>query len=214
MVTDCKAHGVISIHAPRVGSDAIPQRAQPPRGHFNPRSPCGERHRRGRYACQAHHISIHAPRVGSDGIINSRGSCRSNLNPRSPCGERLDSMLLTNISNIFQSTLPVWGATQHGNLYRNSQRFQSTLPVWGATSSSVITFSISLLFQSTLPVWGATSGLFACRAGCTISIHAPRVGSDLTIQADGQLHRISIHAPRVGSDSKIAQFFACNFAQK
>ena len=25
---------------------------------------------------------------------------------------------------------------------------------------------------------------------------------------------ISIHAPRVGSDSKIAQFFACNFAQK
>ena len=25
---------------------------------------------------------------------------------------------------------------------------------------------------------------------------------------------ISIHAPRVGSDRKIAQFFACNFAQK
>lgn len=48
------------------------------------------------------------------------------------------------------------------------------------------------LFQSTLPMWGAT---------------AP---DNQTFQ----LFRISIHAPRVGSDSKIAQFFACNFAQK
>ena len=37
------------------------------------------------------------------------------------------------LSNIFQSTLPVWGAT-------------NTLPVLFAT----------IIFQSTLPVWGAT----------------------------------------------------------
>ena len=48
-----------------------------------------------------------------------------------------------------------------------------------------------------------------------ISIHAPRVGSDFqTIPGKKALEMISIHAPRVGSDSKIAQFFACNFAQK
>ena len=87
----------ISIHAPRVGSDARPDR-QPPRfSDFNPRSPRGER--RGREAlCDANlgfqstlpawgatspqasnkeelYISIHAPRVGSDSkhsIVNRK----------------------------------------------------------------------------------------------------------------------------------------------
>ena len=54
---------------------------------------------------------------------------------------------------------------------------------------------------------------FFCPFVC-ISIHAPRVGSDLYLKAGFYGERISIHAPRVGSDSKIAQFFACNFAQK
>ena len=47
-----------------------------------------------------------------------------------------------------------------------------------------------------------------------ISIHAPRVGSDGETRDMGLMLYISIHAPRVGSDRKIAQFFACNFAQK
>ena len=35
----------------------------------------------------------------------------------------------------------------------------------------------------------------------TISIHAPRVGSDLPFQlVEALLGKISIHAPRVGSD--------------
>ena len=33
------------------------------------------------------------------------------FNPRSPCGERRWDMGLTEITWIFQSTLPVWGAT-------------------------------------------------------------------------------------------------------
>ena len=33
-------------------------------------------------------------------------------------------------------------------------------------------------FQSTLPVWGATAALVLNTAHITISIHAPRVGSD------------------------------------
>ena len=77
------------------------------------------------------------------------------FNPRSPCGERHDeaSDKLKNIE--FQSTLPVWGATYEYKLFRVFRKFQSTLPVWGAT----------------------------CAACCprrirTISIHAPRVGSD------------------------------------
>lgn len=57
-------------------------------------------------------ISIHASRLGSDPAVP----------PRKP--------------NIFQfqSTLPVWGATDENNQRIITAAFQSTLPVWGATA--------------------------------------------------------------------------------
>ena len=36
--------GLISIHAPRMGIDRFGRRHRPVGGHFNPRSPDGERH--------------------------------------------------------------------------------------------------------------------------------------------------------------------------
>ena len=125
----------ISIHAPRVGSDKQESSGGKIRTNFNPRSPCGERHRYNVDICANNEISIHAPRVGSDrNSSRSRAPESWNFNPRSPCGERL-------IERFF------W-------LYRPSE-FQSTLPVWGAT--------LILIF---IPVL------------VSISIHAPRVGSD------------------------------------
>ena len=58
---------------------------------------------------------------------------------------------------VFQSTLPVWGATVHDQFGQKHPipKFQSTLPVWGATT------------ESDADIWDAD-----------ISIHAPRVGSD------------------------------------
>ena len=56
--------------------------------------------------------------------------------------------------------------------------FQSTLPVRGATRY-VVLMSISYGFQSTLPVRGATaSNRYGLSTVCLISIHAPREGSD------------------------------------
>ena len=81
--------------------------------------------------------------------------------------------------SIFQSTLPVWGATrefQAGNGI--FLLFQSTLPVWGATARKLTT-SVTMLFQSTLPVWGATGDQYLPEEPEDISIHAPRVGSDI-----------------------------------
>ena len=40
-----------------------------------------------------------------------------NFNPRSPCGERLWALLITEPVARFQSTLPVWGATKHGETF-------------------------------------------------------------------------------------------------
>ena len=56
-------------------------------------------------------------------------------------------------------------------------------------------------FQSTLPVWGATGGYGFITHHVSISIHAPRVGSDeLAELRKEKTISISIHAPRVGSD--------------
>ena len=56
-------------------------------------------------------------------------------------------------------------------------------------------------FQSTLPVWGATYNYGIDLVSEGISIHAPRVGSDIMRDIDKKAESvISIHAPRVGSD--------------
>ena len=57
-------------------------------------------------------------------------------------------------------------------------------------------------FQSTLPVGGATVMLPSAAGSGSISIHAPRGGSDFVHEiANAIVDVISIHAPRGGSDS-------------
>ena len=101
-------------------------------------------------------ISIHAPREGSDCII---------LHERRP-------------EPRFQSTLPARGATilpvaargETGNFNPRSPRGERHFTASRRKSKSE--------FQSTLPARGATFRLCLCRDGISISIHAPREGSD------------------------------------
>ena len=101
-------------------------------------------------------ISIHAPRMGSDAPGEDARVIDKHFNPRSPYGERRGATDLTRRKSIFQSTLPVWGATDLLRRQRELCEFQSTLPVWGATAKR-----------------GARD-----RVTPLISIHAPRMGSD------------------------------------
>ncbi len=103
-------------------------------GHFNPRSPCGERHFNDVYSVLLDDISIHAPRVGSD---------------------------LTNGVSAMSTPL-----------------FQSTLPVWGATSCAPKTKSYSCI-SIHAPRVGSDLDNTERGGVLTISIHAPRVGSDV-----------------------------------
>ena len=103
-----------------------------------------------------------------------------NFNPHSPCGERRHQLLLIRCRALFQSTLPMRGATAavvsagtlpsisihtpHAGSDRGDDlpacpvgRFQSTLPMRGATCPCQWLPSSSLIFQSTLPMRGATS---------------------------------------------------------
>ena len=80
---------VISIHAPRGGSD---------------------RYNSSNYIATGN-ISIHAPRGGSDRIITLLFTVLVYFNPRSPWGERPAGSRAKNTMKKFQSTLPVGGAT-------------------------------------------------------------------------------------------------------
>ena len=79
-------------------------------------------------------ISIHAPREGSDKFHWISGAPRQ----------------------LFQSTLPVRGATLLALFSHTVSVFQSTLPVRGATALHAVQKEQNWRFQSTLPVRGAT----------------------------------------------------------
>ena len=100
-------------------------------------------------------ISIHAPRVGSD-----PGGHPARLFRR-----------------LFQSTLPVWGAT---------------LTAGGQPGRREISIHA--------PRVGSDDMVADASAALDISIHAPRVGSDISVIRSRPSLKISIHAPRVGSD--------------
>ena len=101
---------------------------------------------------------------------------------------------------LFQSTLPIRGATELKFPSFGKSRFQSTLPIRGATKVSFSAFPFESLFQSTLPIRGATKPNLAERAFCHISIHAPHTGSDEGLRRQEEFASISIHAPHTGSD--------------
>ena len=103
-----------------------------------------------------HAISIHTPLAGSDGARSFVQHFSRDFNPHSPCGERPPSYaLIIPESILFQSTLPLRGATGSVSDGTIANTFQSTLPLRGAT----LAISKPLWwtqFQSTLPLRGAT----------------------------------------------------------
>ena len=101
---------------------------------FNPRSPCGERPGQGRIPRPVLSISIHAPRVGSD-VLDLSSS---------------------HTTSLFQSTLPVWGATWCWLL-------QWPYPLISIHAPRVGSDHKQRVGEVLIP---------------KISIHAPRVGSD------------------------------------
>ena len=148
---------------------------------FNPRAPCGARRRRQSLlhglsmfqstrpvwgatvsavlALLKWRVSIHAPRVGRDREGSSLQAWSRSFNPRAPCGARPLRFKIALTTAEFQSTRPVWGATQE-----------------------VFRIMFFNKFQSTRPVWGATKSMLSSNNTNQVSIHAPRVGRDLRLQ--------------------------------
>ena len=129
------------------------------KGHFNPRSPHGERR----------HLYGDLSRLW-------------HFNPRSPHGERRDGSSLSIIDFVFQPTLPARGATKMTTGLRASTfEFQPTLPARGATVSRDVSGRPGANFNPRSP-----HGERQFRATFQgdpeqISTHAPRTGSDFDL---------------------------------
>ena len=213
---------VISIHAPRTGSDIYRLNAKTTGFYFNPRSPHGERRGNLRHVLELiefqstlpargatcgllevlgiQPISIHAPRTGSD--KQAENTCREliNFNPRSPHGERhkTHNSALTGLHISIHaprtgSDLRVIG------IFARAGHFNPRSP-HGERLFTLSIFRSILAFQSTLPARGATFVCWGVIHMFTISIHAPRTGSDQKLLRILGIETISIHAPRTGSD--------------
>ena len=168
----------ISIHAPRTGSDQPYMFGHPYTKNFNPRSPHGERPSSVPLDTQRYSISIHAPRTGSDALANPQRS-GENISIHAPrTGSDSSCTSQKNRRTHFNPRSP------HGE----------RLPI--KQMEEVVT-----LFQSTLPARGATAVPGKPVPFGTISIHAPRTGSDYLRGSPAlPAPEISIHAPRTGSD--------------
>ena len=168
--------------------------------NFKRCSPRGERQDSPRSRGHNPVISIHAPRVESDPSLRSWRRRRTDFNPRSPCGER--------------PTPEPPGRLPPGDFNPRSPCGERPKPV------ELIHHDRN--FNPRSPCGERLSHICEMWPTCTISIHAPRVGSDLLArrpasplyyfnprspcgerldaQQRQQLSDISIHAPRVGSD--------------
>ena len=81
-------------------------------------------------------------------------------------------------SSIFQSTLPVRGATAHTACVRDCDVISIHAPRAGSDAQHAQFCATDIAFQSTLPVRGATEHMQEIPRCTFISIHAPRAGSD------------------------------------
>ena len=219
----------ISIHAPRGGSDNLTPVSSTLLNNFNPRSPWGERPVDILIVSLHKGISIHAPRGGSDAhglgpFIYSR-----NFNPRSPWGERPAIMAAVALSNHFNPRSP-WGERRAPpSSVFTLKVFQSTLPVGGATlrlteescghkisihaprggSDIAMAFVVDAFndFNPRSP-WGERPSPGADFTGGAqhFNPRSPWGERHLKLPETPGFNIISIHAPRGGSDSKDAQF--------
>ena len=175
-----RAYPIISIHAPRGGSDVFFPAAMFLTLDISIHAPRGGSDPGGAEPPLLPTISIHAPRGGSD-----RHQDRA-----APFAKQ------------FQSTLPVGGATVVKQVLVDVVQFQSTLPVGGATGHRG-----RELYPVDISIHAPRGGsdrltVLSVTGGRRISIHAPRGGSDLFRAGKQPIpFSISIHAPRGGSDN-------------
>ncbi len=158
-------NATISIHAPRTGSDITVQAYSLIETGFQSTLPA-----RGATCLQSAierdvSISIHAPRTGSD-------------------SEAYDAYEAVMIS----IHAPRTGSDRRSRRTRSSASDFNPRSPHGERRGVNQGIDDILRFQSTLPARGATFDAFQRRVSVSISIHAPRTGSDGSFQTEGEVY--------------------------
>ena len=150
------------------------------RNNFNPRAPCGARHKTAPTYNRRGKISTHAPLAGHDCESGGPLYHRKYFNPRAPCGARRSIVKFNNRFHV---------------------NFNPRAPC-GARQSSAAIMEVAAYFNPRAPC-GARHRLSAFdKKRISISTHAPLAGHD--IYGSGiavALIHISTHAPLAGHDS-------------
>ena len=239
----------ISIHAPLTGSDLFNGFLIFPCGYFNPRSPYGERLSLSRTGCKSNGfqstlplrgatiklphfrvvavpISIHAPLTGSDIAPDAVPAAPIDFNPRSPYGERLLALRTLQRHYIFQSTLPLRGATRLSGAVCPNSWISIHAPLTGSDGHAAL-LSAAPAISIHAPLTGS-DGLSLClrdsvhyfnprspygerrafskrpNSSCRFQSTLPLRGATWYQLANRNRVKISIHAPLTGSDCLIA----------
>ena len=161
------------------------------------------RHRKG--------ISIHTPLAGSDRAASGLRGLQAIISIHTPLAGSDAALRKCWRSLIFQSTLPLRGATRpdnwtiwptgyfnphspcgerrgHARHQRHPRHFNPHSPC-GERQEDLENFRQLLEFQSTLPLRGATGHCHTLLSGHAISIHTPLAGSDLPIARNPPISR-------------------------
>ena len=177
------------------------------RSYFNPRSPDGERQVATSKFGQFLRISIHAPRMGSDLFQHALPDAGHDFNPRSPDGERLRDTLQHRLLAPISIHAPRMGSDP---LFRLPQprctHFNPRSPD-GERHHPYPMAENDIYFNPRSPdgerLWRSMS-----RASVSvISIHAPRMGSDLK-RSDDMTQKILFQStlPGWGATAKMDIF--------
>ncbi len=148
---------LISIHAPREGSDKRRLGADKVNRKFQSTLPARGATYWTSCVTAKLKISIHAPREGSDAGYLFINQNMGDFNPRSPRGERRWTRTHSQTRRRFQSTLPARGATRNGQDLRG---VRGCISIHAPREGSDTLFGDAAQtvqeFQSTLPARGAT----------------------------------------------------------
>ena len=101
-------------------------------------------------------ISIHSPRMGRDSLTDGQQTQARDFNPLSPHGERRGRCDMGRPVRGFQSTLPAWGETDHGQGRGHADGHFNPLSPHGERLHKITSTD----------------------RGQMISIHSPRMGRD------------------------------------
>ena len=125
-----------------------------------------------------HCISIHAPRMGSDHYLMGMSKFR-NISIHAPRMGSDKQQMIDMMSSFISIHAPRMGSDLRLGRDSNTMCYFNPRSPHGERLGYPFRNRRPTIFQSTLPAWGATQVKDYLRIPYEISIHAPRMGSDM-----------------------------------